>query len=371
MALVDYFLKIDGISGESTDDKHKGEIEVASFSWGVRQTTARATGGAGAGKATFQDFQFTKVSDKASPALFQKCATGEHIKQAVLTARKAGETQQEFLKVTLSDLLVSSYQSGGTATPDFIEITAPNDVAFLSQNLTTDNALSNGFGDPMDQAGLRYAKLEFLEGNPQRIGIEPSAGGTLTFNAKTQTVTVGDWNGDGVAPVGIADGNIMRAVQEFDVKVLIGLLTAPFSSSSLHLLVNESRGPLNTPGDTTDLSNPGTSREGAEPHLRFDVLFYRNADNTVNADDLTRAGKRIGQLSVDPTNPNLASLDIDMLPILSKHDTDSFGIRLQLHGAGIPEPLETAEDRDEESGETAPSRDVTAFFSMTLNFDTA
>ena len=60
-----------------------------------------------------------------------------------------------------------------------------------------------------------------------------------------------------------------------------------------------------------------------------------------------------------------------MLPILSKHDTDSFGIRLQLHGAGIPEPLETAEDRDEESGETAPSRDVTAFFSMTLNFDTA
>src|SRR5207247_7206128 len=125
---------------------------------------------------------------------------------------------------------------------------------------------------------------------------------------------------------------------------------APFSNSSLHLLVNGSRGPVTTPGDTTDLSDPGTSREGAEPHLQFDVLFYRNADNTVNADDLTRAGKRVGQLSVDPTNPNLASLDIDMLPILSKHDTDSFGIRLQLHGAGIPEPAYTATARAEDNG---------------------
>src|SRR5919109_5362234 len=108
MAKVDYFLKIEGIVGESTDDKHKNEIEVESWSWGATQTGSAAHGGGGgAGKVAMQDFHFVARTSKASPGLLLACATGEHIKKAVLTCRKAGKEQQEFLTFTFSDLLVS------------------------------------------------------------------------------------------------------------------------------------------------------------------------------------------------------------------------------------------------------------------------
>jgi type VI secretion system secreted protein Hcp len=111
---VDYFLKIDGIPGESQDDKHKGEIDVASWSWGESQTgTMSAGGGGGAGKVDMQDFHFVMTVNKATPKLILACAGGDHIKKAILTCRKAGKTQQEFLIYTFSDLLVSSYQTGG------------------------------------------------------------------------------------------------------------------------------------------------------------------------------------------------------------------------------------------------------------------
>ncbi len=116
MAAVDYFLKIDGIDGESQDSKHKGEIELQSFSFGGSQSgTAAYGGGGGAGKVKLQDFHFVKKTDKASPKLFLNCCNGGPIKTATLVARKAGKDQQEYLKITMSDLLVSSYQSGGSA----------------------------------------------------------------------------------------------------------------------------------------------------------------------------------------------------------------------------------------------------------------
>ena len=118
MATVDYFLKIDGIEGESRDDKHKDEIEIESFSWGETQTGGFAVGGgAGAGKVSMQDFYFTMLVNKASPALFLACAQGDHIKNAILTCRKAGKKPAEpvdFMKVTMNPVLVSSFQIGGT-----------------------------------------------------------------------------------------------------------------------------------------------------------------------------------------------------------------------------------------------------------------
>lgn len=112
---VDYFLKFDGIEGESQDDKHKNEIEILSWSWGLVQTgTSGYGGGAGAGKVNVQDINFSKRVDKASPKLMEKCATGEHIKSAFLVARKAGKEQQEYLKLKFTDVLVSSYNTGGS-----------------------------------------------------------------------------------------------------------------------------------------------------------------------------------------------------------------------------------------------------------------
>ena len=135
MAAVDYFLKIEGIEGESQDSKHKGDIDIESWSWGATQVGAHAAGGGGgAGKVSMQDFHFVMKINKASPKLMLACATGEHIKKATLVCRKAGKEQQEFLKVTMSDLLVSSYQTGGSGGSDIV---------------------------PMDQISLNFSKIEF------------------------------------------------------------------------------------------------------------------------------------------------------------------------------------------------------------------
>jgi type VI secretion system secreted protein Hcp len=123
MALVDYFLKLDTIDGESTDDKHKGQIDVESWSWGEsNQGSSRSGGGGGAGKVSMQDFSFAMKMNKASPKLMLACATGQHIKEAVLTCRKAGGQQENFLVVTMTDLLVSSYQTGGSGHGDIVPI---------------------------------------------------------------------------------------------------------------------------------------------------------------------------------------------------------------------------------------------------------
>jgi type VI secretion system secreted protein Hcp len=121
MAAVDYFLKIDGIQGESKADRHKDEIDIESFSWGETQSgTFAVGGGGGAGNVSMQDFHFTMHVNKASPALFLACAQGDHIKNATLTCQKAGKDQQEFMKVTMNDCLVSSFQTGGAGSGDVV-----------------------------------------------------------------------------------------------------------------------------------------------------------------------------------------------------------------------------------------------------------
>jgi type VI secretion system secreted protein Hcp len=121
MAAVDYFLKIDGIDGEAPDDKHKNEIQLESFSWGESNAgTSGHGGGGGAGKVQMQDFHFAMKNSKASPKLFLACAEGAHIKKAVLTVRKAGKSQQDYLVWTMTDLLVSSFQTSGHGSSDTI-----------------------------------------------------------------------------------------------------------------------------------------------------------------------------------------------------------------------------------------------------------
>ena len=141
LAAVDYFLKIDGIQGESLDSKHKGEIELESFSWGeTNATPAHPGSGAGAGRVQIQDLHFVTRINKASPTLMLSCATGKHIKQAVLTARKAGKNQLEFLVFKFTDVLVSSYQTGGSAHGDDV---------------------------PTDQISFNFGKIQ-LEYRPQK-----------------------------------------------------------------------------------------------------------------------------------------------------------------------------------------------------------
>ncbi len=114
---MDFFLKIDGIEGESQDSKHKGEIQLESFSWGDAHSSPPREG-SGAGKVAFNDFRFMMRVNKASPHLFLASASGQHLKSAVLTVRRAGAQQQEFLKYTFTDLLVSAYETEASASPE-------------------------------------------------------------------------------------------------------------------------------------------------------------------------------------------------------------------------------------------------------------
>lgn len=91
-------------------------IEILSYSWGVTQSADTSTGsGGGAGKVQMQDLHFTKTVDKSSPSLFQARATGKHFPTATLTVRKAGKGQQEYMVITMNDLIVTSYQTGGSS----------------------------------------------------------------------------------------------------------------------------------------------------------------------------------------------------------------------------------------------------------------
>jgi type VI secretion system secreted protein Hcp len=120
---VDYFLKITGIEGESQDAKHKGWIDVDSWSWGETRPAPPAApggGGVGAGKVQLQDFFFASRVSRASPKLFLACANGQHFKDAKLVGRKAGKDQQEFLTWTFSEILVTSYQTGGAEGGDIL-----------------------------------------------------------------------------------------------------------------------------------------------------------------------------------------------------------------------------------------------------------
>jgi type VI secretion system secreted protein Hcp len=155
----DIFAKIGDIKGETTDKEHKDEIDVMSYSWGVSQTGTMAFGGgAGAGKAQFNDFNFQTNVSKASPALFLACASGTHIKEATITVRKAGnDSKQDYLILKLTDVLVSSYnaQSGGDR--------------------------------PTESISMAYAKIEFTY-KPQNadgsLGAPVTAGWDLKANKK-------------------------------------------------------------------------------------------------------------------------------------------------------------------------------------------
>lgn len=106
---TDYFLKIEGIDGESQDEKHAGEIDVLSWSWSETQPVSTRGGGRAQSKADVSEFAFVKDLDKASPNLMKFCAGGNHVKEAVLTCRKAGGEAQEYLTITLTDCVIASY----------------------------------------------------------------------------------------------------------------------------------------------------------------------------------------------------------------------------------------------------------------------
>jgi type VI secretion system secreted protein Hcp len=147
----DYFLKIMGIEGESQEARHKDEITLDAWSFGGTTdiTVGGTVGGKPSGPArpsvasgrfTAQGFQFTAKVSKASPKLFEACATGMLLRDVTLFARKAGAEQQDYLRIRLSDVLISSYQQSGASGAEAV---------------------------PVDQVSCTYAKIE-IEYKEQR-----------------------------------------------------------------------------------------------------------------------------------------------------------------------------------------------------------
>jgi type VI secretion system secreted protein Hcp len=156
---VDMFLKITDVEGESKDKANLRECEIESFSWGATQLGTSSHGtGAGGGKVSMNDFHFVMRNNSASPTLFLFCANGKHLKEAKLTCRKAGEKQEKFLVVIMSDVLISSYQTGG----------------------------SGGGEVPMDQISLNYSKIDIEYFAQNEKGITASAG-KKHWDMKTNT----------------------------------------------------------------------------------------------------------------------------------------------------------------------------------------
>jgi type VI secretion system secreted protein Hcp len=151
---VDMFLELEGIKGETVDKtyKSKNAIDLLAWSWGMSNSgTFHQGAGGGAGKASFQDISVTKYIDLASPNLMLFCANGKHITKGTLTVRKAGENPLEYLKISVDNILVTSYSTGGSGGEDRLteNVTlnfAGVKVEYAQQDAKGGKAGSNDFG---------------------------------------------------------------------------------------------------------------------------------------------------------------------------------------------------------------------------------
>lgn len=146
---ANFFLKIGDIQGEATQTEFDGQIEVVTFSWGVSQPGGFSyAGGGGVAQANLHDLTISFRMCSASPKLMEACASGKHFDDAVLTClRSAGDKAEKYLEITLTDVLISTYQTGGS-----------------------------GDEFPIETIGLNFAQIkeEFFKQNDQ--GVSESAG---------------------------------------------------------------------------------------------------------------------------------------------------------------------------------------------------
>jgi len=112
----DVFLKIDGIPGDSTDDKHKDWIEILSCSMGIaHQQPTGYSGPAASTRSVFNDFSIVKHLDKCSPKLALACASGHLIKDITMDICRAGGDKFKYMEYKMSDCAITSWKPGGTA----------------------------------------------------------------------------------------------------------------------------------------------------------------------------------------------------------------------------------------------------------------
>ena len=154
---VAIYAKMTGIEGESKDQKHQNEIEVNSFSWGMTNPGSfSAGGGGGTGRVNVGEWNGTKFIDKAGVPLMVACATGRRIPEAIITLVKTGGDRPEFLKITLTDVMITSYS----------------------------HSAADGNDLPMESLSLNFAKVE-VEYKEQNAQGQMVPVGKATYDLKT------------------------------------------------------------------------------------------------------------------------------------------------------------------------------------------
>ncbi len=156
---VDQFLLIDGLKGESQDASHKDQIELLAWSWGMSQGGTLHSGtGAGSGKVSVQDISVTKWIDKSSPNLMMACCTGKHYKEASIIVRKAGEKPLEYVKIIMTDVIVTNVSVGGSSGEE--RLTENVSLNFASFEVEYTPQKADGSGDATVLAKFDIAKNE-------------------------------------------------------------------------------------------------------------------------------------------------------------------------------------------------------------------
>lgn len=153
--MFDTYLKIDGIPGESTDDKHKDWIEVLSFSHGMRQPASAShssAGGASAERCEHQDFSIVKLLDKASAKIYETCSSGKHIKNVAIEMCRAGGDKVKYMEIKMEEVIISSARPGGSSKGEF--------------------------GFPVEEVGFNYGKIKWTYTQQKRA--DGSGGGNVT-----------------------------------------------------------------------------------------------------------------------------------------------------------------------------------------------
>jgi type VI secretion system secreted protein Hcp len=144
--MSEIYIEINGIKGESKDAKHRGWIDAISSSYSVTQSaSAFIGGGGGVGKADFGNFSFTHFFDRASPVLLKYCAAGKHIPEVTISVCKSGGRQEEYIKITLSECIITSVVPNGSSGSQWTELVAiaysKITIEYREQN--TDGSLSS------------------------------------------------------------------------------------------------------------------------------------------------------------------------------------------------------------------------------------
>lgn len=151
----DAFIQFDGIEGESTDDKHKGWIEIQSYGFGAQQSqsgTASSSGGLSSARVNIQNFTFTHNLDKSSPKLFEACCTGKTIPKVTINLNRAGGDKVKYMEYKLADVLIASVGRGGDAGNDNQDV-------------------------PMESVSLAFGKIEMTY---TKVGMDGKAAGNTS-----------------------------------------------------------------------------------------------------------------------------------------------------------------------------------------------